>query len=348
MSSSASSSHAEERLSRVLTQLQLRPHHTDSSKFDAPVSTLDKVGNSSRYFFTVDSDILSSDDRAFYEENGYLLVRNLVSPDDIERYRKRFVQIANKQVDYSPSMTVMRDVALAKQKHLKGEENITKLQDFCEDDELFAYCCHPDVMRIASGIVGPDLRAMHTMLINKPPDLGLGSSRHPPHQDLWYFPFRPPQRIVAVWTAMQHIDKTNGCLFIQPGTHKGPLYFHTYPSDGIVNQAYHGIQHLSSEKHGEAMMPVVMEAGDTLFFHPLLIHGSGRNNSKGYRKAISAHYANSLACEYIDVTGSMQQDIVDDVMSMVRKKGLDPSNVQYADMWRFKSRIAKGQPGKLA
>ncbi len=38
---------------------------------------------------------------------------------------------------------------------------------------------------------------------------------------------------------------------------------------------------------------LVMEAGGTVFFHPLLLHGSGRNRSSGYRRAISAHYASA-------------------------------------------------------
>ena len=34
-----------------------------------------------------------------------------------------------------------------------------------------------------------------------------------------------------------------------------------------------------------------MEPGDTAFFHPILLHGSGRNRTSGFRRAISAHYA---------------------------------------------------------
>ena len=34
-----------------------------------------------------------------------------------------------------------------------------------------------------------------------------------------------------------------------------------------------------------------MEPGDTVFFHPILLHGSGRNRTQGFRRAISAHYA---------------------------------------------------------
>jgi phytanoyl-CoA hydroxylase len=34
-----------------------------------------------------------------------------------------------------------------------------------------------------------------------------------------------------------------------------------------------------------------MDPGDTLLFHSLLIHGSGRNKTQRFRRAISAHYA---------------------------------------------------------
>ena len=72
---------------------------------------------------------------------------------------------------------------------------------------------------------------MHTMLINKPPDTGSfhcllyykpqrsyfptfhlvlsGSltSRHPLHQDLEYFPFRPADFVCCAWTAMEKITR---------------------------------------------------------------------------------------------------------------------------------------------
>lgn len=70
----------------------------------------------------------------------------------------------------------------------------------------------------------------------------LVSDRHPPHQDLYYFPFRPANRIVASWTAIETCDKLNGCLFVLPGSHnEQKLYAHGYPQ-GTVNKMYHGIQ----------------------------------------------------------------------------------------------------------
>ena len=41
-----------------------------------------------------------------------------------------------------------------------------------------------------------------------------------------------------------------------------------------------------------------MQPGDTVFFHPLLLHGSGRNRTSGFRRAISAHYA-SAECRFL-------------------------------------------------
>jgi phytanoyl-CoA hydroxylase len=92
-------------------------------------------------------------------------------------------------------------------------------------------------------------------LINKPPDSGSLTSRHPLHginaiklelflsavklsfffslpfclQDLHYFPFRPANRIVCSWTAMEDITPENGCLIVLPGSHTGELLQHDYP-----------------------------------------------------------------------------------------------------------------------
>ena len=66
-----------------------------------------------------------------------------------------------------------------------------------------------------------------------------------------------------------------------------------------MNKAYHGI--VDYDPVEMSRVHVEMDAGDTVFFHPLLIHGSGANRTKGFRKAISCHYANGSACQYIEI-----------------------------------------------
>jgi phytanoyl-CoA hydroxylase len=336
------------RVNRVLNHLTptSTPNAFSGSSSSTTLSATSAAAK--RFKFTVDSDILTSEQREFYEINGYLLIRGLLSEDDIKLYIETFRQLANGKRPKPATMLLMKDVVLAKSgAKVEGEQYITKIQDWCEVEELFHFCQHPNILKYVRGIVGDDLRAMHTMLINKPTDLGKGSSRHPPHQDLWYFPFRAPEHIVCAWSALQHIDTENGCLFVLPGSHLQPLFRHSYPDDGIVNKAYHGIQSMSRESDlsNHKFVQCIMEPGDTLFFHPLLIHGSGRNNSPNFRKAISCHYASTSLCKYIDVDGTMQEDIANEVVSMAKLKGTD---VKYSDLWRLKSRHVAGKMGNLA
>lgn len=139
------------------------------------------------------------------------------------------------------------------------------------------------------------------------------------HQDLQYFPFRPADYIICAWTAMERVHRGNGCLVIVPGSHKGKLLDHDYPKwEGGVNKAYYGIQNY--DPSSMPRMHVEMEPGDTVFFHPLLIHGSGANRTDGFRKAISTHYANGDKCNYINVEGTNQQLLADEIMDMAKKR----------------------------
>lgn len=131
-----------------------------------------------------------------------------------------------------PEFIIMKDISIAKSEFKQGEKNITKLVDFNNDPVLFDYCKYPVTVGIVKDLIGTptcNLMSMNTMLINKPPDSGNLTSRHPMHQDLHYFPFRPADNICCAWTAMEWIHRGNGCLVVVPGTHKGELLPHEYP-----------------------------------------------------------------------------------------------------------------------
>ncbi|XP_047377262.1 phytanoyl-CoA dioxygenase, peroxisomal-like [Sciurus carolinensis] len=209
---------------------------------------------------------------------------------------------------------VMRDVTIAKSEYIPSEKTISKVQDFQEDEELFRFCTLPEVRdRSLFSSSQPACRSAQDLMLKQANSSGncKKTSRHPLHQDLHYFPFRPSNLIVCAWTAMEHIDRNNGCLVVLPGTHRGPLKPHDYPQwEGGVNAFYHGIQDCDQDHAREHL---VMEKGDTVFFHPLLIHGSGRNHTQGFRKAISCHFA-TADCHYIDVNGNSQENIEKEVV----------------------------------
>lgn len=288
--------------------------------------------------YTLDNPVLSYEQRKFYEDNGFIVIRNLVPKEKLDVYRERFEQICRREVEI-PGLTIMRDVAIARSEFVPGEQAVTKLQEFQNDNVLFGYCELPEIIKYVQTFTGKEVKAMHTMLINKPPDPGKKTSRHPLHQDLHYFPFRPADRVVCSWTAMQKVNRENGCLVVLPGTHKGELLQHDYPEwEGGVNKMYHGVRDFDPNA---PRVHLPMDTGDTVFFHPLLIHGSGMNKTKGFRKSISCHYA-SADINYIDVKGSIQDGVEKEVFEMVHKKlvarGVDPTKLTMKDLWMFKSR----------
>ncbi|KRT82864.1 hypothetical protein AMK59_4125, partial [Oryctes borbonicus] len=275
--------------------------------------------------YTKNNKYLTDDQRQFYEENGYIIFRNLVSHDSLDEYRKHFIDICQGKTN-AGNLTIMKDFSLMKT-GAKGEFLINKIQDFLYDDVLFKYACDEAVVKIVSNIIGENITAVHSMLINKPPDADKDTSRHPLHQDLHYFPFRPADSICASWTAMERIDQRNGCLFVIPGSHRDVLYPHIYP-ENIANNAYHGVCGFENAPK----VDLVMEKGDTAFFHPILLHGSGPNLTNGFRKVISIHFAESN-CEIIDVRGTSQQHIAEEVERIFRKRGY---SVKYSDLWKYK------------
>jgi len=209
------------------------------------------------------------------------------------------------------------------------------------DDELFDYCRYEKVLDYAENFCGPNIMAIHTMLINKPTDSGLKSSRHPLHQDLQYFPSRPANKIVCSWTAMEEVNRENGCLVAIPGTHKGPLLEHDYPDwEGPINSMYVGAKGMNENTE---RVYLEMKAGDTVLFHPLLIHGSGANRTKRYRKAISCHYAAS-DCQYIDVMGTSQEQLATEVIAIAKKRfGKEVEGITYEGVWQYRSQLVRGK-----
>ncbi len=242
------------------------------------------------------SSTLTDEQRRLYDERGYLVVRGLFTASELAVWNERFVDIAEGRVEPAEGMLLMRDVMVAKgvveAKSRLAE--IAKVQDFHGDPVLFdEYCRHPRLLDHVEAFVGsPDIKSIHNMLINKPPGV---DGRHPLHQDLLYFPFRPADAIVATWTAIDRCTRDNGCLVVVPGSHREGLKEHENPGWEHVNFLYVGVKGAGAQTE---RVHLEMEPGDTAFFHPLLLHGSGQNRTEGFRRAISCHYA-SAACRFL-------------------------------------------------
>jgi phytanoyl-CoA hydroxylase len=246
---------------------------------------------------------LTPEQRATYEENGFLVIRGFWEPVDLKPFEERFLAIVEGEVPPGEGMLVMRDVMVAKGVVEPGTpaEAIAKIQDFENDPVLFeGYTKSSRLLDWVEAFIGPDIKSIHTMLINKPPNV---DGRHPMHQDLLYFPFRPADSIVATSTAIERVTRQNGCLSVVPGSHKSELLRHDNPPHiKWLNHAYYGAVGVGAHPD---RVHLEMEPGDIVFFHPLLLHGSGRNRTAGFRRMILTHYASARCVPLPDSRDSL-------------------------------------------
>ena len=226
-----------------------------------------------------------------YLENGYLLVPKLIEEDELEKWSMRFVDVVNGDRPKTRGMVLMKDVMVAKRAVVPKDplHGVNKLLNFEDDPGFYSYVENQHLLAAANDLVGRKLYSLVTNVFNKPPEV---DGRHPLHQDLRYFRMRPPEKIVAAWTAISPCTRDNGCLALVPKSHLLGALDHRLPDWDFVNFAFYGIK----DTKGLERVHIEMEPGDTVFFHPLLVHGSGRNLTNECRRSISTHYA-SHECE---------------------------------------------------
>lgn len=134
-------------------------------------------------------------------------------------------------------------------------------------------------------ILGPDLAAINTLFIFKPPRIGMG---FPWHQDKFYFRSAfdlDRGTSVGTWTAVRDADVANGCLWVVPGSHRDAIREHA-ELDGPQQQEYRQAEGVRDED----AVPVELPAGSVLWFHSHLLHKSTVNESDTYRYSNVAHY----------------------------------------------------------
>ncbi len=231
---------------------------------------------------------LSSQQQEQYIEQGYLVLPGLIEEAALKRYNDRFESLVRGEQALPPGMKLMQDVMVVKGAVQPASElhAVNKLLCFEEDEVLFDFAQHPGLMSAVRSLIGEEIYSLSSNIFNKPPGV---DGKHPMHQDLRYFKIGPADKIVGVWTAMFPATRESGCLAVIPGSHTRGMLEHESPDWEFVNHGFFGIEDLdlSQRQHVE------LQPGDTLLFHPLLIHGSGTNTSDHFRRAISIHCASA-------------------------------------------------------
>ena len=269
---------------------------------------------------------LTHEQRAQYDEVGYVRL-NGFAPDDVcRRMLDRVVELAHAHAENHRGVPgfVLPEANLAgtagKSAPANPEDLVSKIFKL-HGDTVFADFAHsPAVTDLLVDLIGPHLDCFLSQFIFKNP----GAWGQPWHQDSYYFPFDPPRPIVGVWLAVTEATLENGCLHVVPGSHREPVHEHVPDRRPGANYGYVEIvdhpppdptlppcaeataSPLSRPDMGAAV-PVLMDPGDLLLFDSHLMHRSTDNESTGRRGAMVFHYA---ATGTVDTGHNLVNDFV--------------------------------------
>jgi len=223
---------------------------------------------------------LTAEQKKQFETEGYLIVKHLFSEAEINEIYNTFEKIGEGVVpgffepELSPECT----------DPLKRYPRVMHPHRF--NDIAKKYLLHKPVLDALEDLFEEPALAAQSMYYYKPP----GARGQALHQDNFYLKVEPGN-CIAAWTAIDAADEENGSLLVVPKTQE---YDIVCPELSDAQESF--TTHYVKPPKDQKAMPVVMDAGDVLFFNGNLIHGSYRNKTKDrFRRSFICHYANHSA-----------------------------------------------------
>jgi len=105
------------------------------------------------------------------------------------------------------------------------------------------------------------------------------------HQDATFF-LTDPISVTTFWFALEDATLENGCLWVEPGGHRGPLReLFVREGDAVRKERLDDTSWPASDR----AVPLPVSAGTLVCFHGLLPHYSAPNRSDRSRHAYSLH-----------------------------------------------------------
>ena len=262
-------------------------------------------------------NVQKSDLKSFYEQ-GFMLIEGVLDPEeDILPVEKEYSIILDSIIsdlyDAGELSSPYKELPFLERfsKVLcKGlisirQFDITLPPKYTEDSPIYlgpAVFHHvlrnPRILEIIEMLIGPEIycnAVQHTRIKPRERDIPedmlsnnlIAATNW--HQDLGVLdPEADDTEIISVWVAMTEVNEENGCLVIILGSHRQELARHCHIKESIGQSR---AIHIPDAKLavGERL-PVVMKAGDALFFQKKMMHSSRPNTSDTIRWSFDLRY----------------------------------------------------------
>lgn len=152
------------------------------------------------------------------------------------------------------------------------------------DPEFDAFSHGADLAALAADLGLARAQVWQSMYIFKPPGIG-GEVKW--HQDATFLDTEPAS-VVGFWFALEDATRDNGCLWVAPGGHRGPLRERFLREGDAVRMETLDTTPWPSAGDGHTV-PVEVATGTLVVFDGLLPHWSAPNRSARSRHAYTLH-----------------------------------------------------------
>ena len=210
----------------------------------------------------------------FYETNGYLLKKGLVSSEDITKIMVEIDDIHNRMAE-NPT----QGIGISWEVYEDDPDHPPLIKQLMHSElvspTLNKLLRSDAVLDVLEAMMGPDISLYHSKLL---PKAGGDGTAIPWHQDYAYWKNDNNKPVmINCQLAISEANLGNGCIQFVPGSHNWGLQEHER------KQQTFGVFLPGHYQEREDAVAVEMEAGDGVFFNALIIHGSAPNESKNDR-----------------------------------------------------------------
>ena len=222
--------------------------------------------------------MISEQDVTLYKKNGYLVVPNVLSADDVAKLQR----VTDEFVENARHVTEHDEVYDLEDSHSPAEPRVRRIKTPHAHHEAYArMVAHPNILAVLKKLWGPSVRFDVSKLNLKAAGYGAPVEWH---QDWAFYPHTNDD-LAAVGIMIDDVDETNGPLMVIPGSHKGPILDHH--ADGYFCGAIDPGR--GEVDFGEAVK-LTGAAGSITIHHARAIHGSATNTSGKPRRLLLHQY----------------------------------------------------------
>lgn len=248
---------------------------------------------------------------AQFERDGFLAVRGLISPEEIESIRETFMTAAADGPIPGLSDLPRNGVANSNDPLSRYPRMMHphKHEDKPVGQLAMRYMRDQRLRPILADLFGEEPFACQSMFYFKPP----GARGQDLHQDNFYLRVKPGT-CMAAWVAVDDADAGNGGMMCVPQTSKLDIACPEQADPAL----FFTTEHVEPPEGLEPQM-MQLKAGDVLFFNGSVIHGSTPNTSTDrFRRSLIFHYIPASTREIshwyeaMSFDGDMQQIAVNE------------------------------------